>query len=239
MNFVAEFPGTNSSHKIANMQDSQEYFVISDVHLGSKYCNVADFKAFLRNLKPGVCLVLNGDTIDEIHTELPAEHEDALSLLRDESYKRTIIWVTGNHDEGYRMRDQGKIDMRDNYSIGKRLFIAHGFDFDNVMPYNRWFIVTFRFFHRVRIKLGAESVHVAYYAKRFPWLYKVLCRFVTRNAVEYARENGYQAITCGHTHYMEDLDLNGIRYINTGAWTEKPIYCLQVTDSEMKLVKIA
>ncbi len=55
------------------------------------------------------------------------------------------------------------------------------------------------------------------------------------NAVKCAKENSYEAITCGHTHYGEDVFINGIRYINTGTWTETPIFYLLVTDEEMTL----
>ncbi len=58
------------------------------------------------------------------------------------------------------------------------------------------------------------------------------------NAVNCAIENGYEAVTCGHTHYSEDRVFNGIRYINTGAWTESPTFYLQVTNDEMTLKKI-
>lgn len=58
------------------------------------------------------------------------------------------------------------------------------------------------------------------------------------NEVSCARENGYEAVTCGHTHYPEDIVFNGIRYINTGAWTELPAFYLQVTENEMTLKTI-
>ena len=58
------------------------------------------------------------------------------------------------------------------------------------------------------------------------------------NAVNYAMGNGYEAVTCGHTHYPEDIVFNGIRYINTGAWTEFPVFYLQVTGDELYLKTI-
>jgi UDP-2,3-diacylglucosamine pyrophosphatase LpxH len=81
-------------------------------------------------------------------------------------------------------------------------------------------------------------MHVAHYAKRFPRLYDILCRHVRLNAVEFAREHGYAAITCGHTHFAEDVMVDGIRYINTGAWTEAPVVCLWMDDVDMKLIRV-
>jgi predicted phosphodiesterase len=58
------------------------------------------------------------------------------------------------------------------------------------------------------------------------------------NAVNCAKENGYDTVTCGHTHYPEDRVINGIRYVNTGAWTESPAFYLLVTPGEITLQKI-
>jgi predicted phosphodiesterase len=92
--------------------------------------------------------------------------------------------------------------------------------------------------HGLRVKLGAKPVHVAEYAKKWKSFYRVLCRNVALNAVDCAVENGFEAVTCGHTHYPEDLAIDGIRYINTGAWTELPAYYLHITPAEMVLKQV-
>jgi UDP-2,3-diacylglucosamine pyrophosphatase LpxH len=213
--------------------------IVSDLHLGSKHSRVEPFLRFLDALPAETELVLNGDVVDHWRGRLEGKHLAAQQRLKDESFRRHIVWVRGNHDEKYAVEDPGRIAMVKSYSIGKRLYVSHGYDFDTVMPYHQTFIRIFRFIHRVRVRLGAEAVHVAYYAKRFEILYGVLRKHVAMNAVEYARENGYGAVTCGHTHYAEDTLIDGIRYINTGAWTEPPGYCLDVTDGGMQLVAVA
>lgn len=191
---------------------------------------------FLRSLPDGVTLVLNGDTVNTHDAErYPPEHREALDLIRAESRKRKVVWIRGNHDERYVMEDPGTIEFTASHHIEKKLFMAHGNDFDNVMPRHRGFIILFRLFHRLRIMLGAECIHVAVYAKRFPFLYRVLLRHVTLNAVEYAKENGYAAVACGHTHFGEDRMLDGVRYINTGAWTEEVLHYLSVDDGTLEL----
>jgi UDP-2,3-diacylglucosamine pyrophosphatase LpxH len=79
---------------------------------------------------------------------------------------------------------------------------------------------------------------VAEYAKNWKRLYRVLRNNVMINAVNYATKNGFEAVTCGHTHFAEDRVYNGIRYINTGAWTEMPTYYLRVTAGDMVLKKL-
>lgn len=212
--------------------------VISDAHIGSKHFLCEEFIRFVKNIPSGATLVLNGDTIDHWHARFSEKEQNALDFLKKESLVRRVIWVRGNHDRRSVLDDPGKIEFTHSYSIEKRLFVSHGHDFDKVMPRHRMFIVFFRSAHHFFIKLGAESVHVAFFAKRFPFLYGVLRKHVRKNAVRYARSEGFQAVTCGHTHYAEDTMSDGIRYINTGSWTEKPIYYLEIDDKDMKLMKV-
>ena len=59
------------------------------------------------------------------------------------------------------------------------------------------------------------------------------------DAVKFAKENGFGAIACGHTHQPEDRTVQGVRYINTGAWTEYPPHYLMVNDKEIRLERYA
>lgn len=209
--------------------------IISDVHLGSRYCLIEEFMAFLAGLPDGDTLVLNGDTVDVRHGTMPPRHREALERLCEESLRRRVVWVLGNHDERYAPADPRRIEIVRSLDIGRQVFVSHGYDFDNIMPYHKPFILAFRFFHRVRIHLGAPPVHVAYYAKKFGVLYRVLQNHVAMNAVEHAQENGFAAAACGHTHSVEDRLIGGIRYINTGAWTERPLVYLSVTAEKVEL----
>jgi UDP-2,3-diacylglucosamine pyrophosphatase LpxH len=145
--------------------------------------------------------------------------------------------VRGNHDNGFVPDSLGKIQIVRHYALQKRLFITHGDFFDEVMPQSRLFIKTFKILHDLRIKLGARPVHVAQYAKKWRRFYAYLRKNVMLNAVHYARENGFKAVTCGHTHYAEEQFINGIKYLNTGAWTEQPTFYVRVTASEIMLEK--
>ncbi|GAH12655.1 unnamed protein product [marine sediment metagenome] len=59
-----------------------------------------------------------------------------------------------------------------------------------------------------------------------------------QNAIDYAKQHSFDVVVCGHTHYPEDRIVDGIRYINTGAWTEQPSFYLLVKNEEISL-KIA
>ena len=92
--------------------------------------------------------------------------------------------------------------------------------------------------HALRVKLGAKPVHVAEYAKKWKSFYRVLRKNIALNAVSCAIENGFEAVTCGHTHYPEEMVVDGIRYINTGAWTELPAHYLYVTADGITLNRV-
>jgi UDP-2,3-diacylglucosamine pyrophosphatase LpxH len=213
--------------------------IVSDLHIGSRYFLDASFDRFLDNIPENSELILNGDVIDNLYTNLSSFHRSILDRIAQLSLKQPVIWVRGNHDNGYAPKDFGNIRFKKAYSINQKLFIAHGDYFDEVMPRSQMFMKAFRKLHNLRVKLGARPVHVAEYAKNWHFLYRHLRRNVMLNAVNYARQKGYQAVTCGHTHYAEDKRVGGIRYINTGAWTEMPTHFLEVNGPEMKLKTVS
>ena len=213
------------------------HVITSDLHLGSPHAKCDAFRAFLRAVPDGATLVLNGDTLDDPRRPLPPEHETVLADLRSSSPRVDVVWVVGNHDEGSANLLGDSVPWQACYAVGNRLHIAHGDYFDNVMPYNRWFIKLFKRTHALRVRLGAPPVHVAEYAKRWRRLYQFLRRNVLMNAVGFAREHGYGCVCCGHTHYVEEQEVDGIRYLNTGSWTESRFSYVWVDDASIRLLE--
>ncbi len=211
--------------------------IVSDLHIGSKYFLYRDFEYFLNNIPEDAEFILNGDIIENPYAKLKLTDQQILNRFEQMSYQQKVVWVRGNHDNGYIPQSLGQIQIKQHHSIQKRVFITHGDFFDKVMPQSRAFIKAFKMMHDLRVKLGARPVHVAEYAKKWKRFYGYLRKNVMLNAVNYAAENGFEAVTCGHTHYAEEKFINGIRYLNTGAWTELPTYYVRVTDNEMTLNK--
>jgi UDP-2,3-diacylglucosamine pyrophosphatase LpxH len=212
--------------------------IVSDLHIGSRFFVIAAFENFLNQLPEDCQLVLNGDIIDNPYEKLGPSHREILDIIQQLSFRHHIIWLQGNHDNGYVPDQFGNVVFKHSHSVGHRLLITHGDDFDEIMPRNQLFMKAFKLLHKARVKLGARPVHVAEYAKKWKSFYKVLCKNVMTNAVKCAIENGYEAVTCGHTHCAEDVVFNGIRYINTGAWTEFPSFFLHINKEKMVLKKV-
>jgi UDP-2,3-diacylglucosamine pyrophosphatase LpxH len=211
--------------------------IISDLHIGSAYFQRRDFEGFLHQLAEDRTLILNGDIVDCPYEAMQKADQQVIDRLQQISQQQPVVWIRGNHDNGYLAKILGAAEVTRSYSIGNRLFITHGDDFDHIMPRSRFFIKAFKWMHAMRVRLGARPVHVAQYAKKWAALYRVLRKNVMLNAVDCAAENGFDAVVCGHTHFAEDLVFEGIRYINTGAWTEAPMYFLQVTPDSLELKK--
>jgi len=212
--------------------------IISDLHIGSKYFHRRQFNHFIDHLPADCDLILNGDIIESPISKMKANDRQVLDRIKEISFRQSVVWVRGNHDDGYIPQGFGGVVQKSMHTMGNRLLIAHGDNFDEVMARNKVFMKAFRLLHALRVRLGAKPVHVAEYAKKWKGLYRVLRKNVMMNAVNYASKKGFQAVTCGHTHHVEDEIVNGIRYINTGAWTELPAYYLVISADNMHLEKI-
>jgi UDP-2,3-diacylglucosamine pyrophosphatase LpxH len=208
--------------------------IVSDLHLGSPHCQAARFLAFLQGIPDGATLILNGDTIDRSPESLPAEHQAVLDALQSASERLQIIYLEGNHELAARSASPPG-PMQREYAIGKQLYIAHGHSFRLFRSYEIRFLPFIKFLMRIAMSLGAPSMHPAAYAKRWPWLYRVLRKRLRANALRHAREHGFAAVTCGHVHYAEDSEAEGIRYLNSGCWTEETTHCLYIED-EIRLI---
>ncbi len=196
--------------------------ITSDVHLGSRQCRVDVFAAFLEGLHSADRLVLNGDVVTRFSKEkiLPPDHAAVLERLRQMSHEREIIWVRGNNDRSFALKDPGKIRFVDDYSVGQLLYITHGDRFDHLMPSLRFVLIPLRVIYEFCTRFIGSRTHVTDFAKRFPAVYRILNGHVARNAVAYASQNGFQAVACGHTHHPETRLHGGVSYYNTGCWTE-------------------
>ncbi len=215
-----------------------QYIVTSDLHLGSKFSRCGLFSMMVQKLNKSVTLILAGDIIDAPGRILDADAEAALTIIKKRATQETVIWIEGNHDENYRPGEPHAIQFVRSYAIGTRLYITHGDTFDNVMPNNRSFMNLFRFFHNLRVRLGAQPVHIADYAKKFTFLYNVLCEKIRNCAVDHGKRENFETVVCGHVHLAEDGIHQGIRYINLGAWTESPCFCLLVSDERIRLMTV-
>jgi len=216
--------------------------VISDLHLGSKVCQADLLKEFLvwavENTR---VLVINGDIFDDLNFKrLTKKHFSSLRIIRRNSDRddMRVIWIRGNHDgPAETMSHIVGVDILDEYIFDNgviKLLILHGDQFDSFITEHQW--------------LTAMACNAFYFIQKlFPhgaarWIRRVSKKFqrnsglVEHSAIEYARSKGCRFVTCGHTHHPLLHDVEGIRYVNSGTWTESaPCPFVSVAGSEVKL----
>ena len=81
--------------------------IVSDLHIGSRYFSYQNFESFLGNISEEYELILNGDIVDNPYSKLIEPHQRIMDLIKQASYRQRVVWVRGNHDNGYISREVG------------------------------------------------------------------------------------------------------------------------------------
>lgn len=212
--------------------------IVSDLHIGTRYFRAQHFRNFLKNLPKEYDLILNGDVTNEIDETFNQVHQQVLELIRQESFRRKVVWIRGNVDHNFEFSEPGKIIFKRIYTIGDHLLVTHGDTFDKIRPKMRFIFELLDRVRRMWERLGGMKLSGPQFARKLEGLYKPYRKTIMRNAICYAKEHGFSVVVCGHTHYPEDRTVDGIRYINTGGWTEQQSFYLLVENEEISL-KIA
>ena len=208
--------------------------IVSDLHLGSPFFLYEAFGRFLTALPRGSTLVLNGDVVHHPLRALPVAHAQILERLHEEAERRVVVWLAGNHDAGAVLPGGSRIRFASQLTVGTRLLVLHGHSFDQLTPWLRWSRRLVHSWARHKQRTGPPA-HLLWYVKQWPRLYQLFTAHVRRNAVRWAQVYGVAAITCGHTHFAEDSPGTGVRYLNTGCWTEWPPWYVAVTREAVQL----
>ena len=222
---------------------------ISDVHLGFRGCQAGYLLDFLNHLDTEQ-LVLVGDIVDlwslKRSMYWPVAHQDVLrAILRIARCGTRVVYVPGNHDEGFRELCGGEIagieirrDFIHEAADGKRYLVVHGDDFDGAVKFSgalkhfgeRMYDVLLwagRGIQAVRRRFGFGYWSLASWIKhQVPDARRYIERF-EHAAAHAAVRHGLDGIICGHNHRPEIRSVDGIRYCNDGDWVE---HCSALTE---------
>jgi len=222
---------------------------ISDVHLGFRGCQADYLLDFLTQLDTEQ-LVLVGDIVDlwslKRSMYWPVAHQDVLrAILKLARSGTKVVYVPGNHDEGFRELCGGEIagieirrDFIHEAADGKRYLVLHGDDFDGAVKFSgalkhfgeRMYDVLLwagRGIQAVRRRFGFGYWSLASWIKhQLPDAMRYIERF-EHAAAHAARRHGLDGVICGHIHRPEIRAVDGIRYCNDGDWVE---HCSALTE---------
>jgi UDP-2,3-diacylglucosamine pyrophosphatase LpxH len=219
--------------------------ILSDLHLGSKACHALEI---LEILERESCdrIILNGDTVNNLNLrKLAPSHWAVLDRLRSLAASRELILVRGNHDHDNYPVSNGNghanghsfgaqdvlptllgVPMVEEYKLevaGKPYLVLHGDRFDPTLNYyvvSEMADMCYQFSQKVNKKL-------AKWLKKKSKKWGGILEMVRAHSVAHARAKGYQGVVTGHTHYADDVHVEGVHYVNSGCWTEPP--CSYVT----------
>ena len=215
--------------------------IISDLHLGSEYCHTETLSRFIDSLPDDAELILNGDVFDRYGFPLNESVQAIYDKILTRAESHPVTWLQGNHDKTLKrcLPATGAIKMQKQLILNDTILVEHGDRFERVLHYARPLTSVIYKCYLVWQRITGHRKHVAYYAKQWSFLYNGFCGYMKSNAIKAAKTANCTTIICGHSHHPEDITLNGIRYINTGAWTERPAFAVDVNGNDVALLKIS
>lgn len=220
-----------------------ELTVISDLHLGTRHCQALQLLNYLYSIDPSEIILL-GDVFDIIQKERhywPEEHTHIVrKILKFAATGVPITYVTGNHDALIRLYTgtaMGNITIVDRLTRsidGRHTLFTHGdcFDLELKWPWLHalgsrsydaliWFN---RQLNRLLGAVGCQPCSITGFIKRNLAQASSYIERFEKAARRHAREQGYEAVVCGHIHQprLSPADNNDdlTTYLNSGDWTE-------------------
>lgn len=204
--------------------------IVSDIHLGSDVSRSKRLLALLRSYHYGR-LILNGDVFDDLNFKrLTKDDWKVLSYLRKMSNPRRgieVVWVIGNHDGGVAeiLSHLLGVPVHEEYVFevgGKRYLAIHGHQFDKWITEHVVVTAVASTAYLMLQKLDPKH-RVSRWVKRTSKKWLRMSDKVGTDAVNHARRrHEAHAVFCGHTHQAVHKEVDGVTYVNSGCWTDKP-----------------
>ena len=233
---------------------------VSDIHLGTQFSKADKFLEFLKEFD-SENIYLIGDIIDgwaiKRKVKWKQSHSDVIQKLLRKARKGTnIYYIPGNHDEFLRgflpltLGDRVYIQDDAKYTdlSGKRYYITHGDFFDAITMTKKWISVLGDYGYDLLLYLNSPINRIR---KLFGYKkYWSLSKYVKDNVKSsvsfitdfetilsnYAKQNGFNGVICGHIHKAEIKDIDGIKYLNSGDWVENCTALVETLDGEWKII---
>ena len=222
---------------------------ISDTHLGTKFSNANHLINFFKH-NSAESIYLVGDIIDgwELNKKWywPKSHNHLLREILKKSKKSKIIYIPGNHDSFLRnylsLIKFSSITFK-KYSIHrtidqKKIFVTHGDQFDSVRKISVFMNILGDFLYKLFMSISNWITHLRNSknlgsfgdgVKNYIEKYKL---FMVNEAIR----NNCDGVICGHIHYPEIDNINGIDYYNDGDWVENLSALVEHTNGKIELI---
>ena len=202
--------------------------IISDLHIGSKYCREEDLIEFLNSIEYDR-LILAGDIIDFI--KIPSFTKRTAELFSSIKYKKDIIYIIGNHDisfkgfVGQKLFGISFVDKYEFQSGARKIRIEHGDAYEKGLTHTNFLIKIISLCHdwlERKFSIDLASWYVSWKLKR---------RKLRRIWDILKWNDDIDVIIMGHAHCPEaiiwvDQNEKIKTYVNTGDWVSHTSYVL-------------
>jgi len=210
--------------------------IVSDTHIGSRFCKKDDLIKLLQETKYDQ-LILNGDIIEFL--KIPTFTPLVMDIIRGVDFTKEIIYVIGNHDISL----SGFIGQTfKNVKFVKEFFFEEGgrtFKIEHGDKYERG-IVHSRVLMKI-ISAAQDVLELFFNINLSDWYTKL--KFNKRKVkrlwdIMDLNEN-IDVLIMGHTHVPEvliwiDEEENIKTYVNTGDWVSHATY-VEIIDGVIRL----
>jgi UDP-2,3-diacylglucosamine pyrophosphatase LpxH len=233
---------------------------LSDLHLGSRNCQVEALIEFLGQIR---CqqLYLVGDVFDlwwmtRFRARFGKAERQVIAQLDRLARRGTeVIYIPGNHDHPIRNWSglplaRWKIRRRAVHSLldGRRLLVTHGDEFDSLVRLGgleEWLgeqmhevlLSGNRWTNRARQALGLPYWSLANFLKSQSSRAERFIERFRRAVLADVRRRGLDGVVCGHVHLPELRQIDGLIYANDGDWVESLTAITEDLDGRLALVR--
>jgi UDP-2,3-diacylglucosamine pyrophosphatase LpxH len=232
--------------------------ILSDIHLGTKYCKAKEVLDFLKccHFKK---LILNGDIIDgwslkrqggwqESHSQVLNQ---LLSYIEDPSIE--VVFLKGNHDEmleevlDFPLEKLNMIHEHIHENIHGHYLVTHGDAFDTVAQKHKWLAILGDIAYQ--FMMGVNAIYNQYRAWRGKPYYSIskVAKAKVKSIVgssdnledkltNAAKKANCSGIICGHIHTAIDKQIGDIHYLNSGDWVESLSGIAEYPDGRFEII---
>lgn len=228
---------------MGNKKQTTHTIIISDTHLGSSVSRAKKATELLKswNFRK---LILLGDIFDNLDfRNLPQEHWDFLAYVGKLSQKKKVRWVEGNHDKGlseiFAALIGAKIYKTYEWQYKKEKYLAiHGHQFDRFLVNNVFLSYAASAVYNFIQKIDFKDKRISHFLKKRSKGWLRLSEKVAKSAILYGRLKGAKYVFCGHTHKSMKKRKKGVKYYNSGCWTDTPSTYITIDHKQIKIHKV-
>jgi UDP-2,3-diacylglucosamine pyrophosphatase LpxH len=214
--------------------------IISDLHLGTAVSQPEKVLEILKGYSFRK-LILLGDIFDSLDfRNIPKNSLELISYIGKIAKEKKVRWVIGNHDEGladvFGPLMNAKIYQVYVWEYEKEKYLAiHGHQFDRFLINNAFLSYAATWVYNFIQRFDNEKKSLSRYLKRKSKGYLRLSEKVARGALRFGKKHEADYVFSGHTHKALERSLSGVKYFNSGCWTDTPCNFITIEGNTIEI----